>query len=310
MVADQETFLEEHAAFVAEREAFLSRQAAPATDFAGPAEAVPLDDRSSIHQPGAELAANPTQPDEAVDESSSDQGGDVFARLRTMSLLKDPDAEAEPPRPAEPAPEPETTPDRGTGRTAPAAQPPADEEESIEAYMARLLNRMRGGSDDDAPPAAARPARPAPAPAPIVEAPVAEASPNDQEPAAQSMSDSSVPAEPINMVPRGAAAPACDMAAMRALANMSVHSALSTHRKNHRRRMAGGKLALTGVAAACSCVLTYWALEGDDVIWYAAATGWILTVSCGAHAVRLSGQLLREKKSASLRAKNDEAKNG
>ena len=46
---------------------------------------------------------------------------------------------------------------------------------------------------------------------------------------------------------------------------MSVHSALTTHRKNHRRRKVLGKWSLTGMAAVMSCVLSFQAIEGDEL---------------------------------------------
>lgn len=230
------------------------------------------------------------------DESAHDSDDDVFERLRALTAAQqEPAAEAEPPRHEEPAvePEPPAEPLRRTGRAEPAAQPATDEEESIEAYMARLLNRMRGGADEPSPAqtraaqtrAAAEAA--APAPAPVVDEPVIA-------PIETILSTE----EPLTLVPRATTGPACDMAAMRALANMSVHSALTTHRKNHRRRKVLGKWSLTGMAAVMSSVLSFQAIEGNELNWYATAIGWCLTVGCAAAAATMSRQLLRDNKPA------------
>ncbi len=159
--------------------------------------------------------------------------------------------------------------------------------------MARLLNRMRGGTD-------------APAAAPVRPTPVAETpAPVVEEPLLEPIETAFDPQEPLNMVPRGTAAAACDMAAMRELANMSVHSALSAHRKNHRRRKVIGKWALTCMAAVMSVTLTFQAIEGEELGWYATVMGWCVTVVCAAGAGLMSRQLLAETKPARTSASEE-----
>ncbi len=304
LVADQEKLLEEHAAFTAEREAFLSQASSPPAGFSSHAVEAEPGSYNPNRYAGAEDHAAEMRHDDGSGEQSTESDEDVFARLRTLTLLKESTAEAEPPKPQEPPPrlQPVQEPQRRTGRTAPAAQPGADEEESIEAYMARLLNRMRGGPDE---PAAARPA-----PAPVVETPVEEPLESDEEPTDVTPIEYVAPEAPLTIVPRGATAAACDMAAMRALANMSVHSALSAHRKNHRRRKAKGKWLLTAMAVALSAVVTYRAFDGTTLDWYAAAIGWIVSVFCVATAATASGQLLRDGNAAIPKTSDDEPKQG
>ncbi len=310
LIADQERLLEEHAAFTAEREAFLSQRNA-AAEFASRTDGVapgdePTGEIGTAEFGDPESAAAGMQAFDSSDESPATDEEDVFARLRNLTLLKESTAEAEPPRPQEPPPreEPAVEPPRRTSRAEPA-QAPADEEESIEAYMARLLNRMRGGVDEPAAPVASRPA-----PAPTAEVAALQPPATEEEPANVPTSDDAAPEEPLTMVPRGAAAPACDMAAMRALANLSVHSALTTHRKSHRRRKVLGKWFLAGMAAVLSGLLTFQVVEGDEVSWYATAIGWCLTAGCAAVAAMMSRQLLREGKTTPTKTGNDATKAG
>src|SRR5690606_29145583 len=95
-------------------------------------------------------------PEDEVDES------DVFARLRALSLLKTSDEQSRegvshPTMSVEPAvtdTEDEIRPDPVQVQVAEVESAPAeprsdsDEEESVEDYMARLLSRMRSGSQE------------------------------------------------------------------------------------------------------------------------------------------------------------------
>jgi chromosome segregation ATPase len=106
------------------------------------------------------------------------------------------------------------------------ASPPADDD-SIEAYMARLLTRVRGDSPVGAPgftPAPAPLAVPAVVPAsPVVEAPVSPAE----------------PVTPEEYVPRQKAPELnTNMAAMRELANSAARTAIVKHQKRSGHRQA------------------------------------------------------------------------
>jgi hypothetical protein len=174
------------------------------------------------------------------------------------------------------ADEPESSPDDSLFAAAPAApaQPSAggsgDDEESIEAYMSRLLQRVRGDSAGEAPkfvmpsstpveePVAAQPATPAPAATPAVAA---------------------EPVDPESFMPRSHAPEVnSDLAAMRELANSAAKSAITTHAKRRQGQRIANRLVYSSMALFTTVGMAAWAMyfDGGHWAWAGAATGALL----------------------------------
>ncbi|QDS90872.1 hypothetical protein EC9_50900 [Rosistilla ulvae] len=166
----------------------------------------------------------------------------------------------------------------GMGATASDAAGEEDED-SIEAYMNRLLKRMHGGADEPEPPA---PAAPQPGATPVVQRPEAAtdvvAAEVVEEVKQEVMHES-------EYVPRSAAPEhSANLNAMRELANSSARQAIAKSVRNRQRSQAILKLFLSGAfimgsgtfavlaqrqlmpyslaAGACVLLAVYWGLGG------------------------------------------------
>jgi hypothetical protein len=129
------------------------------------------------------------------------------------------------------------------------------EEDSIEDYMARLLQRVRGDSAPAAEPSVRMSSSrtTAPVEAPGLSDPAASGE-TFPEPAAESAAE--VPAEePREFVPRRAPDKSVNLAAMRELANQSARSAIVKSHKQRRTSKATGSLGIAGGALAAGAGL-------------------------------------------------------
>jgi hypothetical protein len=237
-------------------------------------EAAPIAfERQMVAAEADEPAVNRAETEPAADEDDA-----VFARLRAMSLLKDRDDQEQDDEPAPQEPAPRATSSARASAAALWAQTPAEEEESddyvpaqatqapsraeapashgeedheesIQDYMNRLLQRVRG----DAPAPAAKPAAQAPARSPTTYRP-APAPAVQQKPAA----DAAVPA-----APRKTLAPerSSDLLAMRELANLSAQTALDSYAHRRWASAAIGKV-IVSVFALVACLTLMAALPG------------------------------------------------
>ncbi|MFO0897836.1 MAG: hypothetical protein U0836_10480 [Pirellulales bacterium] len=216
------------------------------------------------------------QPTAARDDHESgaeNQEDDVFARLRALSLLKDRDAETEAEQDAprtsadhdeadedereeSPPAWPSVVDDAAEEEEAPQAPSAVDSshadedhEESIQDYMNRLLQRVRGEAPVQHKPAAKTPTHSPttyrPAPVQPVQAPVAA------EP------------RPVPATPRKSAAPerSSDLLAMRELANLSAQTALDAYAHRRWASAAVGKV-IVSVFALVACLTLMAALPG------------------------------------------------
>ena len=128
------------------------------------------------------------------------------------------------------------------------SQPSDDEEDSIEAYMARLLKRVRGESEPaPLPPANPEPAEMPPAPPEMAAIPEVE----------QKTMDAPVAAAPVEFQPRHRATEkwADNMEAMRELANQSARTAIKTSDQRRNSSEARDKFLVAGVAAVIGTML-------------------------------------------------------
>jgi hypothetical protein len=183
---------------------------------------------------------------------------EMLARMGHAPTWQEEESPAE--APSEPPPAASLPPRLG----APAPEPGSEEDESIEVYMNRLLQRVRGddiGSSYRAPAPATRtvgpPTRTSPAPA-LRPAPAAPA----PKPEAASRSSASGPAPPSEtmspeeFVPRSQAPERSErLAAMRDLANSSARSAIGRYTRTRWLVNALIRLGLTAGAAAASFLL-------------------------------------------------------
>jgi|GEM_PF-2617693 len=258
-------------------------------------------------------AAEETAADAPADgkvESSVDEDA-LYERLRRLSILKEiPNHEEhacenvpaanllhaneeaaehaesevastiEPPSDARPEPIPAMHTAKA-GSTAPAGEG----EESIEDYMARLLNRMRGGVDAPAAPRTSAP-QPASDPKPVVEPAAANDAKEPESEPAQEQTGQEEPGKPepkvevvlTEMVRRTAPPEVSDMAAMRELANLQARAAIKTHSRQSSIRSALGKWSVAALALGSSTAALLFAKEDDLVTRVGAMLGLCVTL--------------------------------
>jgi hypothetical protein len=174
----------------------------------------------------------------------------------------------------------------------------AEEEESIDDYMTRLLQRVRNGNDP-APPAATWSAKSTPAksaaPKPSAPKPAAQARPSVEVPyprAATGKSRESVKLSPRAVAPETVA----DLSAMRELANYSAQHAID---RSHRRmlgRAAPIKLLLAFLALLATGLLLWkWTHLGDTALVYGASVTLIAALLWGLQYLKLRVPMLHRK---------------
>jgi hypothetical protein len=171
-----------------------------------------------------------------------------------------------------------------------------EEEESIDDYMAKLLQRVRGGNEP-APPAAAWSAKSAPPkPAPTSPAPT--------RPAAEAKPSAEVPyprpgvgkdRESVKLSPRAVAPETvADLSAMRELANFSAQHAID---RSHRRmlgRTAPAKLLVALLALLATGLLLWaWTRFGDMMLICGALVTLTATLFWSVQYLKLTGWILR-----------------
>ena len=246
----------------------------------------------SVGAPETEPPESPWPP--AASEASPPPSGPVdaetlFRRLGIRPPMDD---------------EPETTAATDATGGATSAQPPrgAAEEESIDAYMARLLERLRqasGRGQSDS--------RDSPETRSAGYFASTDDLSNDQdargggasggaaspEPGAASSLHPARPRRPA--MPKSAAPEDLShLAAMRELANLSARNALDRHGRNMLRRAIRSKLAVLVLAlvAGSSLVALWWRLGAGDLAYYAALVCYLVAVVWGIQYAVLTGRLI------------------
>ncbi len=204
--------------------------------------------------PSAEVALP-----EPVSEANPIEEDSVVNRLKQAGLWKGSDSNFEEGSiaPAEDvADDVQPSPEQAVETTAVYNPPPAgnhDDEDSIEQYMSRLLNRVRGGNTPVAGSQAPVVSQPAAAkPAPAKNAEVGES-----------------PAEPKEYLPRAQAPELSErMSLMRELANSAANSALHTHDRQHQKRDTKQKslVALISLIGAASLFIAA-CVTGSFLAW-------------------------------------------
>ena len=180
------------------------------------------------------------QKDEVLFEPTSDESplstADVLANMAHVAEEPPQDAEFFPAQMSPPTPTPADDSLRHSPEmpVADAPKPADSEDDSIEEYMARLLQRVRA---DEATPSTSF----TPAPAPQIQQP---AQPIERSPEPEETPKS---ADPSDFVPRRAA-PENSLAAMRELANESARAAISVSDKNRNQNTVRGKISMAVIS--------------------------------------------------------------
>jgi hypothetical protein len=220
----------------------------------------------------------------------------VFRRLGAKVDL--PEDDQSPPTPTAQAqavqnvPRPDAT--NGAPRQAAAAPAAsADEEESIDDYMSRLMQRVRPSTNESEPPSRA-PQRPEPMRA----GREASAGPTAIEPSQPTSSTSPPPDEPEPVEVRPRTRPKhIDLSAFRELANMSARHAIQQHSRRTLVRAMYGKLTVAFVALlAAAGMFWMWNEFGAcNLTFYASITAIVVAVFWGLEYALLTGRLIVNK---------------
>ena len=275
-----------------------------------------LESHDRLVEPRQAASVEPA-PRHLANEDETRNEEDVFARLRAYSLLKT--ESHEPSDLNDAAPKSAANTDEpsdgvaalagGRGLSADksalnqhnAAVPTAraaDNEESVDDYMVRLLNRMRGASSANEIQTVMRPEpRSAPVATPTAAAsPVAVESPGD-------LKQADVPAPqvtrgPVQLVARSAAPEsAVNLKAMRDLANMTTRGAIDRHAHGRWSKAAIGK----GIGGFVSFVCGVWLMFShvsalgilSSVVGFAGVVAgifWIVQAALLVRNLRLAGR--------------------
>ena len=273
--------LEERQAALAKREAALSGNELTPNNAEQQAQA--CDGQSSPDaQPACETpatAADPNQTEVSAAEACNDE--DVFARLRSYARLR-PEAEVPPPAAENSIPEvaKNEPPPIVVGTQFSGEEPPvtgSDPEESVDDYMARLLNRIRGiSAPADVQPRARVEPRQVVAPQTETTSPTA----NKLEPLIDVESPVPVAPDGSGQLVARTAPPelAVNLRAMRELANMTARGAIDKHTQGRWSKAAVSNTVLGVVSLACGAWLM---LRATPLGSLAHAAGLIALVAGG-----------------------------
>jgi hypothetical protein len=247
------------------------------------------DEQAAVASQPEEPAAEAEQSQQPVAPHAPSEGpidiADVFRRMTSRELSsKDQQQRGSSPEPAVPPPD-------GPAAESPSSPfRPAEEEDSIETYMARLLGRVYAVREGPEP-LGSRPQAPPPGqaehPAPRG---AAEGSP-PQEPAGPQSNRR--PRHPEEMAPRAVAPERrVNLSAMRELANLSAHSAIDRHTLRQVRVATWGKLLTTiaGLGVGAELLWIWWATGTGAVTFYAAMVSFVVALLWGFQCTKLTGR--------------------
>ena len=196
------------------------------------------------------------------------------------------------PKASEPATSPQTQPKPAEGH----------EEESIDDYMSRLLTRLRGDQDGAqafkqavgrTQPQPQTPSNESSRPSQDSNPLAASATPTEvqSEPDNRPTDAPAANLEPLTLAPRAKAAEMnVDMTAMRELANLSAHTALTRHARSQLSVTMRGRIIFAIAALVIAAALLWlWRMPGAGMLaFYAALAGILLAASSGLRAVWLT----------------------
>jgi len=234
-----------------------------------PSDSAPVDTRAVLSRLGLDLPEDDAGQDRpsGLEESAYAESG------------RSPQVET---RPSGPGATAGIAPDRPT----PDALARPSEEESIDEYMARLLDRVRAGSG---------PSRP-------FNSPVEATAPNEpglpSQPGVDGIETTAVSAsqDPPAPMTRRAAAPqdSASISAMRELANLSAHAAIDSHARRRLLRMSGAKLVVLLLSLLCGGAMIWmWCSFGASTLaFYSGLVGLLIATYWGVQYAILTGRLM------------------
>ena len=256
--------------------------------------------QSRDSEPAAlESQAEPSAPTQEQEQAAPVNLSEVLRRVGAGSLLE----EAELPEPPEAKQETAIAPPQPTV----VAQSPQEvrraatqhegDEESINDYMARLMERVRatsGGVESSAYGGQSLAASPAPEPPRAVEEKPIEENPIEA-PAAAPAPTLRSRREDADAGPRAVAPERqAGLAAMRELANLSAHNALSKHARRQMILTIRTKLLTMGLGLAAGGAMVWlWRQPGANVLTiYGAAASFVVALVWGIEYAVMSGRLI------------------
>lgn len=218
----------------------------------------------------------PAEPAEA-ESGSSPVSQNSLEVLHRLGMVPPADDEPEEVVSQEPLPKLSSSERAIAPRALPAgAKHGEHEDESVDAYMARLLQRVRGE---------------APSPPPEPESPPVPA----EEPAPAPVLARIKPATPVSLAPRAVAPEkTVDLAAMRQLANYSAQVALGQHAQGQMARERRLKLAVVGVSLLTGGLLlsAWWFRSAPMVTLHAANVSFLIALIWGVQYAILTGHMI------------------
>jgi hypothetical protein len=176
----------------------------------------------------------------------------------------------------------------------------SEKEESIEDYMAKLMNRVRGASEQPASIPASQ--RSVPQPSPVYQ------SEPEPEPLATEQKRSSVAEKPFEMSPRQTPTElTSNLAAMRELANFSARDAIDTSVRNRWSQAAIGKFMVTTTALLCGGLLLYWTKDLQSLPFMGASIALVIALFWGMHGIMIVRNVWRANRVLTQQATDAEA---
>jgi hypothetical protein len=171
----------------------------------------------------------------------------------------------------------------------------AEEDESIDDYMTRLLERVRQTAGPESGPTRPDPSRERPAPEPISP----QTPPERADSPAPAPEPVSQPSESPGLTPRAVAPErSVDLSAMRDLANLSAQAAINSYSRKVLYSRSAGKLMVAIVALAASTALLWiWWVKSPGLLpLYAGVASLGISLFFGGHYLQLGTRLLLTKR--------------
>ncbi len=253
--------------------------------------------RLEAELPAEELPAEPEQTQdpefEAVPEDAPVDTADVFRRLGTVPLLPEDEEE-------QPAAEPEQVLPEPAGPKPAREDEEEDKDESIDDYMAKLMNRVRGITGEPSSPLAA--SQPGHSRRGERSGASESRASGTMDGVGQSDSPADTPPtlpiaprkrEPIELAPRAKAPEkSIDLSAMRELANISAKTAIDRHSRRLLSYSITGKMMVTAVALMVSTALIWmwWAYETSHLTLGAGILSLMVVLFWGVQYIALLGR--------------------
>ncbi len=271
---------EERSALEAERQQFEQNLAVAKANISAnePAQSLPeirIGTAESETPPTAQ-DCTPQADDPAEPAGKGKDEDDVFTRLRTLAILKDEGDDKQQERPQTETEAKSPTGEIQVGEECTAESHPADkEEESIDDYMSRLLQRMRGTTGESeslakqaSSAATDRASVPVEGCESRVESPASPLSPDEP------TQKKNVQLEPRNLAPEKTH----HLAAMREIANLTARTAIAAHQLRHGSNRAWKNLLLAIVGLACGVWLLATAGATKSPRFFGGVVGIIVAV--------------------------------